>query len=152
APGHTLTLVRNLARDGVYVLHGDADDNVPVSEARTMRKELGAFHTDFAYYERPGAGHWWGSECVDWPPLFEFLQRHTQPRLEEVHRVNFTTASPGVSARCDWAEIGAQAHILQPSTVHLTLNPQQRSFAGTTENVTRLALDRRALPAGKPVR
>jgi pimeloyl-ACP methyl ester carboxylesterase len=151
APSETLTLERNLTRDGVYVLHGDADDNVPVSEARAMRKELGGFHADFVYYERPGAGHWWGGECVDWPPLFDFLQRHTQPKLTEVRRVDFVTASPGVSSRCDWAEIAAQAHPFLPSRVQLKLDPEHRTFAGTTENVTRLALDRSALPPGKPV-
>ncbi len=149
--GDTLALVRNCARGGVYVLHGEADDNVPVAQGRAMRKELGAFHPDFAYYERPGAGHWWGSECVDWPPLFEFLRRHTLPRPEEVRRVDFVTASPGVSARCDWAEVGARAHAFRPSAVRLTLDPRRGAFAGTTENVTRLALDPSALPAGKSV-
>lgn len=152
SPGETLTLERNLTRDGVYVLHGDADDNVPVSEARAMRKELGGFHADFVYYERPGAGHWWGGECVDWPPLFDFLQRHTQPRIDEVRRADFVTASPGVSSRCDWAEVVQQVHPLQPSTIRLTLDREHRVFAGTTENVARLTLDRAALPAGKPVR
>ncbi|MGC8639979.1 MAG: prolyl oligopeptidase family serine peptidase, partial [Isosphaeraceae bacterium] len=72
-PSDTLALVSNLAPRGVYVLHGDADDNVPVSQARRMREALGTFHPDFAYHEQPGAGHWWGSPCVDWPPLFTFL-------------------------------------------------------------------------------
>jgi hypothetical protein len=151
APGETLTLERNLARDGVYVLHGEADDNVPVTEARAMRKELGGFHSDFVYYERPGAGHWWGSECVDWPPLFDFLRQHTQPKPEEVRLVEFTTASPGVSSRCDWAEIACQARPFVPSNVRLTLDPKTRTFTGTTENVTRLALGLTALTAGKPV-
>jgi pimeloyl-ACP methyl ester carboxylesterase len=151
APGDTLSLERNLTRDGVYVLHGEADDNVPVTEARAMRKELGGFHSDFVYYERPGAGHWWGSECVDWPPLFDFLRQHTQPKPEEVRRVDFTTASPGVSSRCDWAEIANQARPFLPSSVRLTLDPKTRMIVGTTDNVTRLALDRTALPAGKSV-
>jgi pimeloyl-ACP methyl ester carboxylesterase len=152
SPGDTLILMKNLRRDGVYVLHGEADDNVPVTEARAMRKNLGTFHADFAYYERPGAGHWWGSECVDWPPLFEFLERHSQPRLDEVRRVDFVTASPRVSSRCDWLEITAQAHALRPSHANIALDPEHRKFAGTTENVTRLSLDGEALAAGKPVR
>ncbi len=32
APSDTLALVRNMSRLGVYVLHGDADDNVPVGQ------------------------------------------------------------------------------------------------------------------------
>jgi hypothetical protein len=89
---------------------------------------------------------------VDWPPLFEFLRRHTLPRPGDVRRVDFTTASPGVSARCDWAEILLQEHPFRPSAVRLTLDPERRAFAGTTENVARLALDAGVLPAGKPVR
>jgi hypothetical protein len=152
APGDTLKLLRNLGRDGVYVLHGEADDNVPVTEARAMRKALGTFHSDFVYYERPGAGHWWGSECVDWPPLFDFLERHTQPDSNALRKVDFTTASPGVSSRCDWAEITNQAHALQPSHIILTLDAEHRTISGTTENVTRLALNCRALPGDKPIR
>ena len=77
----TSLLERNYLHGGVYVLHGDADDNVPVREARAMRQQLAAFHPNFAYYERPGAGHWWGNQCMDWPPLFEFLktQRRARP-------------------------------------------------------------------------
>jgi hypothetical protein len=103
------------------------------------------------YYERPGAGHWWGSECVDWPPLFDFLSRHTLPRPDEVRSVDFTTASPGVSPRCHWAVIESQTHALQPSTIHLRLDPAKRRFTGTTGNVARLALDLIGLEAGKPV-
>jgi pimeloyl-ACP methyl ester carboxylesterase len=46
SPSDTLALVKNLAPVGVYVLHGDQDDNVPVGQARTMRKVLGEFHAD----------------------------------------------------------------------------------------------------------
>src|SRR5207248_4783492 len=92
-PGDTLALVRNLAATGVYVLHGDADDNVPVAQARSMRKELAEFHPDFAYHEQPGAGHWWGNACVDWPPVFEFFARRERPERAAVRRVSFRTAN-----------------------------------------------------------
>jgi pimeloyl-ACP methyl ester carboxylesterase len=151
APSDTLTLAHNYAQYGVYVLHGEADDNVPVGQAREMRKVLGGFHPDFVYYERPGAGHWWGNECVDWPPLFEFLQRHKLTPVENVRQVNFVTASPGVSARSQWAEIQAQVHKLRPSSVNLRVDPDKRRFSGTTENVARLALDIVALKPDKPL-
>jgi hypothetical protein len=151
APGDTLTLLRNCAAHGVYVLHGEDDDNVPVKQARLMREQLGTFHPDFAYYERPGAGHWWGSECVDWPPLFDFLARHRLPRPAEVRRVDFTTASPGVSDRCHWLVIEAQEHALQPSSARVRLDPARRRFEGTTDNVARLALDLEGLGPGKPL-
>lgn len=150
-PSDTLRLAPNLAPVGVYVLHGSADDNVPVGQARTMRKELGGFHPDFTYHEQPGAGHWWGNECCDWPPLIEFLRRHELPRPEDVRRVDFVTASPGVSARCHWATVEAQAAAFKPSAVHLAYDPAKRRFSGTTENVARLALDLRHVKPGGPI-
>lgn len=149
-PSDTLALVRNLLATGVYVLHGDADDNVPVAQARRMRQALGEFHPDFAYHEQPGAGHWWGNACVDWPPLFAFLERRTLPLPGEVRRVDFTTASPGVSHRLHWASIEAQLKTLLPSAIHLEFDPAQRRFRGTTNNVARLVLDAdQVLPHGK---
>jgi pimeloyl-ACP methyl ester carboxylesterase len=149
-PSETLALAKNYAQYGVYVLHGENDDNVPVGQARQMRKVLGEFHPDFVYYERPGADHWWGSECVDWPPLFEFLQRHTLPKLEEVRQVDFVTANPGVSAHSQWATIDAQIHPMQPSSINLRVDPEKRRYAGTTENVARLSLDLVALKPDQP--
>jgi dienelactone hydrolase len=150
-PSDTVALARNTAADGVYVLHGEADDNVPVGQARTMRGVLGQFHPDFAYYERPGAGHWWGNECVDWPPLFDFLARHTLPRPADVRKIDFTTASPGVSPRAHWATIEAQQHAFKFSHVELTCDPQKRRFAGKTDNVARLGLDLTPLKPGEPL-
>lgn len=150
APSDTAALARNLAAAGVYVLHGDADDNVPVGQARAMRKELAEFHPDFAYYERPGAGHWWGNACVDWPPMFAYFARHTLPERAAVRRVEFRTAHPGVSADCHWLTIEAQQKPFAVSRVDLRHDPDKRTFAGTTENVARLSLDLGHLPPGKP--
>ncbi len=69
-PSNTLALSKNYLHYGIYILHGDKDDNVPVTQARFMREHLAGFHPDFCYYEQPDAGHWWGNECVDWPPTF----------------------------------------------------------------------------------
>jgi len=141
SPSDTLGLVQNLASVGVYVLHGDADDNVPVSQARAMRKALGEFHPDFVYHEQPGAGHWWGNLCVDWPPLFAFLRTRSIPRPEDLRRLDFITASPGVSSRMHWASIEA---VVTPSAncqIHLEREREGRRVRGTTENVARLAID-----------
>jgi poly(3-hydroxybutyrate) depolymerase len=151
APSDTLSLVRNLARTGVYVLHGDADDNVPVAEARRMRKELAQFHPEFAYHEQPGAGHWWGNACVDWPPIFEFFAHHELPPRDKVRSVSFCTANPAVSAQCHWATMEAQIKPLKISSINLTHDAGERSFTGTTENVARLSLDLGHLPPGKPL-
>jgi predicted esterase len=149
-PSDTVALSRNLARLGVYILHGDADDNVPVSQARRMRQVLGEFHPDFAYHEQPGAGHWWGNECVDWPPLVAFLSNHRVLKPSEVRKIDFVTASPAVSSRADWLAIESQVKALLPSKVHIELDPKHRKFRGTTENVARLAIEMRtALPEAK---
>jgi poly(3-hydroxybutyrate) depolymerase len=150
-PSDTLALVRNLGHTGVYVLHGDQDDNVPVGQARTIRKELADFHPDFAYFEQPGAGHWWGNACVDWPPLFDFLGRHTLPERAAVKAVDFRTANPGVSADCHWLTIEWQEKALRVSRVNLRHDPEKRTFTGETENVSLLSLDFGHLAKGKPV-
>ncbi len=140
-PSDTLALKGNYRNLGVYVLHGDADDNVPVAQARRMKEEVGKGHPDFVYEERPGAGHWWGNECVDWPPLMEFLRKHTVPNRLELRHTAFTTVSPGVSnSPCGWASVEAQIEPLKPSSVDLSVDPGARSFTGTTQNVAGLEL------------
>ncbi|HWE37345.1 MAG TPA: prolyl oligopeptidase family serine peptidase, partial [Isosphaeraceae bacterium] len=156
-PSDTLGLATNYANQGVYILHGDADDNVPVVQARTMRKRLEEFHRDLHAFEQPGAGHWWdasdepGTDCVDWAPMFDLFARRTLPALDEVRQVDFVTANPGVSSRSSWAEVLAQVHPLRPSAIHLRLDPGLRRFRGTTDNVSRLALDLDPVPTGGPV-
>ncbi len=140
-PSETVELARNFLHYGVYVLHGDQDDNVPVTEARFMREVLGKFHADFAYYERPGAGHWWGNECLDWPPLFEFLRDHARPADAEAKRVEFVTANPGIASKSRWVEVLAQQRPLEYSKVSIERDEAGRKFKGTTENVERLGID-----------
>ncbi len=131
----TTLLERNLEGRGVYVLHGDADDNVPVSEARKMREALAKFHADFAYYERPGAGHWWGNECVDWAPLIEFLKARVSAPSTEQRIVDFRSVDLGVRSRSAWVEIQAQRVWLAPSHVRAECDVAKRRVAVTTENV-----------------
>src|SRR5665213_1061265 len=111
--GDTLGMVSNCLHFGVYILHGAADDNVPVEEARTMRDRLSTFDHDFMYHEQPGAGHWWGNLCVDWPPMFDLFARHQIPKDQSVCDINFTTMNPGVSASSHWVSIEEQQHALK---------------------------------------
>jgi dienelactone hydrolase len=150
-PSETPALARNFLVYGVYVLHGDQDDNVPVAQARYMRELLGKFHPDFAYYERPGAGHWWGNECVDWPPLLQFLRERTRPADAAVRKVEFVTADPGISAGSRWVGILAQQRPLEYSKVAIERDKDWKSFKGTTENVERLAIDVPGLEPGATV-
>jgi pimeloyl-ACP methyl ester carboxylesterase len=151
-PGETVELARNFLHYGIYLLHGEKDDNVPVAQARFMRELLAKFHADFAYYERPGAGHWWGDECVDWPPLFDFLKRHTRPSDKETNRVEFVTANPGISATSHWVSILAQERPLEYSRAVIDRDPKTGALKGTTDNVMRVALDLASSPVpGGPI-
>jgi poly(3-hydroxybutyrate) depolymerase len=147
-PGDTLVLATNYLHHGIYILHGDADDNVPVSEARTMRRELGAFHPDFQWHEQPGAGHWWGNACLDWPPIFDLFGRRQIPEDHAVGRVRFATANPGISASSHWVTIEAQQQALARSSVDITWDGPARRFSGVTENVRRLSFSLAKLPPG----
>ncbi|MDA0813679.1 MAG: prolyl oligopeptidase family serine peptidase [Verrucomicrobia bacterium] len=151
SPSDTLALSRNYLHEGIYILHGDADDNVPVSEARTMREHLATFHPNFTYFEQPGAGHWWGNRCVDWPRMFEFFKHHELPLSEDVTKVQFKTASPAVSSHCHWATIEAQTAPLEASGIDIAFDSAKRRFAGTTENVSRLSIDIAHVPTGDPL-
>lgn len=149
-PSRTLLLARNLAPRGVYVLHGDADDNVPVTQARRMRTELATFHADFAYYERPGAGHWWGNPCVDWPPLVDFLRRHSLDPGPAPLRVELRKVDPAIRGRVHWIELWTQERALEPSAVEAVADPAAARITVTTANVESFALSalRRVAPDG----
>jgi dienelactone hydrolase len=156
--GDTLALVRNTASRGVYILHGDKDESVPVAQARQMAKTLAEFHKDFVYHEEKDAPHWWdksdepGTDCVDWAPMFDMFSRRALPPSDQVREVEFTTVNPGISAQFHWARIEAQAEPLRPSSIRVRVDPGARRFSGTTENVARLALDLSMLapsPAGE---
>jgi dienelactone hydrolase len=156
-PSDTFSLSKNYVAYGVYILHGEADDNVPISQAERMAENLETFHHDFVFYRQPNAGHWWdvsdepGADCVDWPAMFDFFARHSLPSDESVREIYFVTASPGVSARFHWATIQAQTHPLQYSTINIRWDPGKRRFNGRTENVERLALDLKIAPSGDPL-
>ena len=135
----TLLLRENLLLSGVYVLHGDADETVPVREARTMRGELSAFHPNFAYYERAGAGHWWGDECMDWPPLVSFLRENETP--ERRANFAFTTVDPSVSSTCHGLGVLEQERPLEPSRVSVEGATDEGPLQIETQNVRVLELD-----------
>jgi dienelactone hydrolase len=147
----TLRLLENLSRTGVYVLHGADDENVPVEQARFMRQRLADFHPNFAYFEQPDAGHWWGKECCDWPRMMEFFQSQRLPDAAAQDFLDFTSANPGVSNRCHWVSIEAQQEQLSPSRVTIRQNRQARTFLGNTVNVARLTIDVAHLPPNLPI-
>ncbi len=88
-PSDTYAFTTNLKPDGIYIIQGSADDNVPPDQAESIVKNLSKFHKDFIYYVQPGAGHWWdisdepGADCVDWHPLFDFFAHHAVAGKEQ---------------------------------------------------------------------
>ena len=156
--GNTLAMAHNLSAEGVYILHGTADDNVPPSEAREMARVLGTFHHDWTLFEQPGAGHWWsvpgasGAACVDWPPIFDLFSRRRIPSASAVRQIVFTTVNPGVSSEMRWLRVEQQMRSLLPSSVDGSMDPTQRTFDLTTLNVSRMALDASGLEGTGEVR
>lgn len=149
-PGDTPLLIRNHAQHGVFIVHGDADETVPVTEARAMRDALKEFHKDLHYYEHPGGGHWYdggdangdtGADCVDYQPIWDLFARRRVPASGHVREIDFTTASPGISADCHWAAVWQQQKPFELSRIQLRADPNMRRVSGTTSNVLLLRLD-----------
>ena len=151
----TQSLMPNLVSDGVYILHGTDDDNVPFAQAEQAVKILEGFHRDFRLHAQPKAGHWWdasdepGTDCVDWAPMFDFFARHRLPRSDEILDIDFRTVNPAISSRADWLAIDAQLRPQEMSRVQVRCDPLAARFVGTTENVARLWIDMRRLPPGE---
>lgn len=137
-PSRTLRLKRNYLHYGVYILHGEKDTVVPTFIAREMRANLGTFHTDFAYYEYPNGSHWYGDHSVDWPPIFDFFKFREIKPSNEIGKIEFYTASPGVSSKSHFIEIHQQEIPFEISS----FNFKKDSISTiTTENVTVLNID-----------
>ncbi len=145
-PSDTYGLSENYKQQGIYIIHGSKDDNVPPTESRNMVENLKKFHSDFYYHEQPEAGHWWdnsdeeGADCVDWAPLFDFFARHSLPNSSIVRKVSFITANPGVSYKNHWLMIFQQIEQLKLSKGEFTFDPGKNRFTGKTENVKKLGL------------
>jgi pimeloyl-ACP methyl ester carboxylesterase len=107
-PSRTLKLKRNYLHYGVYILHGEKDTVVPTFIAREMRAELGGFHNDFTYYEYPNGSHWYGDHSVDWKPIFDYFDFRSIKPANEIEKIEFYTALPGVSAGSHFMNIHQQ--------------------------------------------
>ncbi|MBS1718156.1 MAG: prolyl oligopeptidase family serine peptidase [Armatimonadetes bacterium] len=144
SPSNTELYLSNLKEKPVSILHGGADDNVPVSEARTGRKLLQALGNNPDYHEEPGAGHWWstgtepGARCVDWPGFFKMFDKARTTDSWFKDSLDFVTPSPEVNAGTMFAIIELQQHPFRPSRLRLTTRPSGQGkyeVFGTTENI-----------------
>ncbi len=155
---NTLLMGHNYAQEGIYILQGLADDNVPPTEAKHMVKYLSTFHKDFRYHFQPGANHWWdvspepGADCVDYRPMYQFFAHHVLAPAASMRHIDFTTTNPGVTARDFWMTIEQQARPMLVSNVNVVFDPGQRLFHGTTTNVAVMKFDlRQLLVPGDPI-
>lgn len=138
-PSDTLYLTNNFLNFPIYILHGDADDNVPVGQARQMKQVLeGIKHPSVSYHEEKGAGHWWGNQCVDWPGIFDMFAKSTRKPFDTI---DFTTVSPSVSSSHGWVQVIAQQKRFEPSRVQFKLDRTAQKISGTTTNIDRLTLN-----------
>ncbi|MCK6572743.1 prolyl oligopeptidase family serine peptidase [Myxococcota bacterium] len=150
AASNTNDYVTNLDRRGIYVIHGSADDNVPVREGRDMVALAQQTNDDVVYHEEPGAGHWWdgerspGADCVDWPPLFEFMRAHTLDPFEL--DFDFRTPGPWVTSTHSFVTLRSCERADADCVVRSRRAPDG-TVALTTENVRGLVLDGAALLA-----
>lgn len=139
----TLKLKNNYLHYGVYILHGDSDNVVPTYLAQEMRERLGKFHNDFAYYEYPGGKHWFGDESVDWPPIFYFFNRRKIKSDAEMNKIDFSTASPGVSSKSHFITILQQEHPFEIS--NFKFERTENGFSIETSNIKTLSIDLAAM-------
>ena len=155
ADGASLTLewISNLVPLPVYVLHGTADDNVPVSEAEHLITDLRAVGGRPEVHFQEGAGHWWGAQCVDWPPIFE-LFRQTLAGLGPQGRVDpdaidFWTTDPGVDSRHFWVEVLQPRTYGQPVHVLASWDASARrlSVQSSSAGALRLSAPNKGIPS-----
>ena len=148
AHSETQAYLSNLADRGAYIVHGSADNNVPVSEGRNLRDALRMHTQDVKYHEEKGADHWWdgqraeGTDCVDWPPLFQFLKSHTL----DPHDLDFEFTSPGpwVSAEHSYVTIRSPKSPLNDVVLESSKSSAKKVDLQTT-NVRSMDIDGSAL-------
>ena len=72
-------IARHVGNTPVWIFHGEADDIVPVAEARKMRDALAAAHANAQYTEYPGVGHDSWDRAYAEPGLMPWLlQQHLE--------------------------------------------------------------------------
>lgn len=147
------SLLPNLSDVPAFILHGEADETVPVAEALAMAEHYRAWKeargTDFELHIEPGAGHWWdgeapGVECVAHPDMLAFLRRHERD-LKPAH-VRFTTPHPSVEAVHDWFRIDQAERYGETSRVDATYDAESELVSFDLENVRRFTV---MLPAAR---
>lgn len=141
-PSRTLTFKENLAAyKGVYIHHGEADETVPIAEARTMYGEIKTL-VPTTLWEEKGAGHWFdndpapGADSVDWKPIFDLFR---QPSPAPTRKWAQVVADPWIGSRTGPIVIEGQESPRQAARVEVVRTA--RSTIIQTGNVAALRVD-----------
>lgn len=143
AHSDTLVYLENLAKRSAYIIHGDADDNVPISEGYRMRSAMLEYTDDVEMHVEPGAGHWWngdvsnGVDCVDWQPMFERMQELSVDPLD----TDFFFRSAGPHYNPDHAYVRLQSSETPWEDVEITSENGDDGLVLTTVNARSLEID-----------
>jgi dienelactone hydrolase len=153
---NTLLMKPNLLANPIFILHGDADDNVPVQQARTMREELKE-HKALQWHEEKGQGHWYdtdpepGANVQDHAPIYDMFAKVRIPAMNEVRHIDFVTVNPAVSGKCHWVTVVEQENRGEVSRVVADSYPGLNKVVLRTENVKALRIESTAITTGKEI-
>ncbi len=100
AHSDTQVYLPNIENRSVYLIHGEADTNVPTAEGEKMcqkARDTIPDEDDVECHFEPGAEHWWdgdeaeGTDCVDWPAAWTMMRNRTL----DPHELEFDYRTPG---------------------------------------------------------
>jgi len=141
----TLALLSNLKHTPTYILHGTADDNVPIAEAKRMEEALKALGAKPLTHYQEGAGHWWdgdaspGVDCVDWPGIFDLFRSTPAPPTPT--EIDFTCADPSVNATDAWIDLLQPIRYGHRLHVKASFDKEKQRLVVETDNVRRFRLN-----------
>ena len=142
----TEDMIGNLGGIPAFVLHGTADESVPVTEAEDMVRRVGSVGRPPRTRFQPGAAHWWdrdagdkGVDCVDWPGIFD-LFRKTPAGGRDRRWIDITTLDTSLQDRRADVLISQPLVYGRPSRIWGTVSDDAYTLA--THNARRLTLGR----------
>jgi pimeloyl-ACP methyl ester carboxylesterase len=142
----TLLLKHNALNYPIYIHHGDKDEDVEYSESQKMNDELKKLkHPNVSFHTMPGAGHWFGTESIDWPGIFDLFHGQSLVSKAKKDSVDFSTMSPAISSKAWWLEILQQERHLDLSRARFSRSSDK--LVGITENIAAIRFDREAFLA-----
>ena len=141
----TIELIQNLAPIPTYVLHGEKDDNVPLSEAQRMVDALTKAGGKPQSHFEPDAGHWWdkdekrpGADCVDWPGIWGLFRKVEPWNFAGSFDRSFRSAEPFEQVVDPWINVDQFLDYSRPAQVRIRYDANLAAITITTENVRRL--------------